>query len=75
MKLVDLINNLKVRNKLGLFLIVPILTILLFSLSSIKIKYEELLDTRSTRDFTTVSLHLADLVHELQKGLLQLPGL
>ena len=67
MKLVDRINNLKVRNKLGLFLIIPVVTILFFSISGINLKYKELLDTRSTKNFTAVSLSLADLVHELQK--------
>ncbi|MES0327529.1 MAG: nitrate- and nitrite sensing domain-containing protein [Gammaproteobacteria bacterium] len=67
MKLVDRINNLKVRNKLGLFLLIPILTILFFSISIIYLKYQELLDSRSTDDFTSVSFQLVDLAHELQK--------
>ena len=46
---------------------VPILTILFFSISGIYTKIQELRDIKSTHEFTSVSLMLADVVYELQK--------
>ena len=63
----NILNRLKIRTKLILFLIIPILTILFFSISGIYTKVQEIRVTKSSRNFTIVSFHLADLVHELQK--------
>ncbi|MCU7921322.1 MAG: nitrate- and nitrite sensing domain-containing protein [Candidatus Thiodiazotropha sp. (ex Dulcina madagascariensis)] len=67
MKSFNILNRLKIRTKLILFLIIPILTILFFSISGIYTKTQELQATNSSYHFTTVSFHLTDLVHELQK--------
>lgn len=65
--LINQFNNLKIRSKLVLFLIVPILTLLYFSISGMHLKYEEQVQTNSSLDFISLSLSLADLIHELQK--------
>jgi len=67
MKPLNILNRLKIRTKLILFLVIPILTILFFSISGIYTKVQELQVITRSHNFTTVSLHLADLVHELQK--------
>ena len=48
-------------------MIAPILTILFFAINGIYTKTQELQDIKNTHKFTTVSLHLTDLVYELQK--------
>ena len=62
-----MLNRLKIRTKLILFLVIPILTILFFSVTGIYTKVQQLQATNSSHKFTTVAFHLADLVHELQK--------
>lgn len=61
------LNNLKIRTKLFIFLIVPILTILYFSISGINLKYQEQISTEKSLDFIEVSLVISDLIFELQK--------
>ena len=67
MKSLNILNRLKIRTKLILFMVIPVLTILVFSISGIYTKVQELEAIKSSSNFTTVSLLLADLVHELQK--------
>ena len=62
-----ILNNLKIRTKLIIYLLVPILTILFFAISGIYTKIQELRAIKSTDEFTSVSLHLTDVVYELQK--------
>jgi len=61
------LNNLKIRTKLIIYLIVPILTILFFAISGIHTKINELQDIKGTHEFTSASLILTDVVYELQK--------
>lgn len=67
MKVFNIFDRLKIHTKLILFLVIPISTILFFSISGTYTKVQELRITESSCNFTTVSFHLADLVHELQK--------
>jgi len=60
------LNNIKIRTRLAIFLVVPVVTLLYFSLSGIYLKYEEQIHSKRSLDFISVSLLLADLVHELQ---------
>jgi len=59
--------NLKIRTKLILFLCVPIITILFFTLSGTYFKYQELKAATESQEFITVSLQLTELVFELQR--------
>ena len=61
------LNKLKIRSKLVFFLVIPIITLLYFSISSIHLKYQEHARTQASLDSILVSLSLSDLVHELQK--------
>ena len=61
------LNSLKIRTKLIIYLLLPVITILFFAVSGIYTKYGELQDIKSTQKFTEVSITLDDLVHELQK--------
>lgn len=67
MNILNTLNHLKIRTKLIVYLTIPILTILFFAISGIYTKTQELQGIKNTHKFMTVSLHLADLVHELQK--------
>jgi len=61
------LNNLKIRFKLVLFLIIPILTLLYFSISGINLKYQEKNHTEWSLSFISLSLIFSDLLYELQK--------
>lgn len=61
------INNLSIRYKLILFLIIPVLTILYFSLSGIYLKFEQQQEGKKLLEFVQISYQLDDLMHELQK--------
>lgn len=61
------LDNLNIRNKLIIFLIIPVLTILYFSISGIYLKFEEQQNASKSHEFISISLQLDDLIHELQK--------
>ena len=61
------LNNLKIRTKLACFLVIPILTLLYFSIGGIHLKYQQYAHTQKSLDFISVSLTLSDLINELQK--------
>ena len=61
------LDYLKIRNKLIVFLIIPILTILYFSMSGIYSKYQEQQDASQLQDFITVSSQFQELIHILQR--------
>lgn len=61
------INNLKIRSKLALFILLPILTALFFTLSGIFNKYEELERDQHLKHFIDLTYVLSDFVFELQK--------
>lgn len=65
--LLNYLDNLNIRNKLIIFLLIPVLTILYFSISGIYLKFQEQQNAKKSQDFIAVSLRLDDLVHELQK--------
>jgi signal transduction histidine kinase/CheY-like chemotaxis protein len=67
MRSFNILKGFKIRTKLILFLVIPILTILFFAISGIYTKVQEIQDSKSSHNFTIVAFHLADLVHELQK--------
>ena len=60
------IDDLKIRNKLIVFLIIPILTILYFSISGIYSKYQEQKNASQLQDFIVVSSQFQELIHVLQ---------
>lgn len=60
-------KNLSIRYKLSLFLIIPIFTILYFSISGINARYEEQQEGNKSLEFILISFQIDDLVHELQK--------
>ena len=61
------INNLSIRYKLILFLIIPVLTILYFSLSGIYLKFEQQQEGKKLLEFIQISYHIDNVIHELQK--------
>jgi len=60
-------KNLRVRTKLYLFILLPIMTMLSLGGIAINEKYAEKIDTQEVYRFSTVTFDIADLVHELQK--------
>ena len=60
-------NNTKIKNKLILLLFLPVLTILFFTLTNTHNKWEKYQNAVDSYEVFQVSLHLADMVHELQK--------
>jgi len=60
------LNDLKIRTKLFAFLIVPIITILYFSITGINLKYQESIRTQKSLDFINMSLIISNMIHELQ---------
>jgi len=64
---VQQLNNLKIRDKLLLFMLLPLITLLFFSISEIVKKNKQLVDNISTQNFITIALSLNNVVHELQK--------
>ncbi len=61
------LDKFKLRTKLNIFLLVPVLTILIFSISNISMRYQELKDANNSLGFISISMELADLVHQLQR--------
>jgi len=61
------INNLSLRSKLILFLVIPIITILYFSGSSILLKFNEQQEGKKSLEFILISFQVDDVLHELQK--------
>lgn len=61
------INNLSLRLKLILFLIIPILTLLYFSSSNILLKLNEQREGEKSLEFIRLSFQIDDVLHELQK--------
>ena len=61
------INNLSIRYKLILFLIIPVLTILYFSLSGIYLKFEQQQEGKKLLEFIHISYQIDNAIHELQK--------
>jgi len=61
------INNLSLRLKLILFLIIPILTILYFSSTNILLKLNEQREGEKSLEFIHISFQIDDVLHELQK--------
>jgi len=60
-------KNLRVRTKLYLFMLLPIMTMLSLGGIAINEKYAEKIDTQEIYRFSTITFDIADLVHELQK--------
>jgi len=60
------LNNLKIRNKLIIFFIVPVLTILFFSISGTYIKFKEYQDASRADEFVSVFIQLEQVIYELQ---------
>lgn len=61
------INNLSIKYKLLLYLIIPVLTILYFSISGINLKFVQQQNGSNLREFVQISFQLDDLIHEMQK--------
>ena len=61
------INNLSIRYKLILFLIIPVLTILYFSISGIYLKFEQQQEGKKLLEFIHISYQIDNVIHELQK--------
>lgn len=60
-------NNLSIRYKLIIVLIIPVLTILYFSISGIYSKFEQHQEGKKSLEFIFISYQIDDLIHELQK--------
>lgn len=63
----NFINNLSLRFKLILFLIIPVITILYFSGSSIFLKLNAQEEGQKSLEFILISFQIDDVIHELQK--------
>lgn len=60
-------KNLRVRTKLYLFMLLPIMTMLSLGGIAINEKYSEKIAVQEVYRFSTITFDIADLVHELQK--------
>jgi diguanylate cyclase (GGDEF)-like protein/PAS domain S-box-containing protein len=67
MKLMDSFNDLKVRTKLMLFLLLPICTIVILSTTIIYNKWQDFHHSNHFNDYSLISIDMVDLVYELQK--------
>ena len=67
MKLSNQLKNLRVRTKLYLFLVIPLITMISLASITISEKYSKILNSKQNYQFTTIVFDLAELVHSLQK--------
>ncbi len=61
------LNNLGIRNKLLVFIFIPIVSILFFAISGVSEKYQQYSNNVNTQNFLLLAYSLDDLVYELQK--------
>ena len=62
-----MLKNLKIRYKLALLVLAPLIGLLLFSARDVVEKYRVLSNVSTTRALTGVSVRVGSLVHEIQK--------
>jgi len=61
------LNDQGIRNKLLMFITIPIFTILLFAFYGISDQFQRYTNSKNTQHFFSLMITLDDLVHELQK--------
>lgn len=61
------LNDRGIRDKLLIFIAIPIISILFFSFFGISDKYQQYVNSKNTQSFLSIVVKLDDLVHELQK--------
>ncbi len=61
------LNDRGIRDKLLIFIAIPIISILFFSFYGISDKYQQYINSKNTQSFLSIVVKLDDLVHELQK--------
>ncbi len=66
-KLLQWLNNLEIREKLLIFIAIPIVSILFFAISGVSEKYQQYNNSINTQNFLSLAYSLDDLVYELQK--------
>ena len=65
--LLQWLNNLGIREKLLIFIAIPIVSILFFAISGVSEKYQQYNNSINTQNFLSLAYSLDDLVYELQK--------
>ena len=65
--LLQWLNNLGIRDKLLIFIAIPIVSILFFAISGVSEKYQQYNNSINTQNFLSLAYSLDDLVYELQK--------
>lgn len=61
------LNNRGIRDKLLIFISIPIISILFFSVLGVSEKYQQYNNSVNTQNFLTLAYSLDDLIYELQK--------
>lgn len=65
--MVDLFNNFTIGKKLNLYILLPLLTILLFASNIIFEKHQHLRHTQNTLHYSHIVSQLSELIYQLQK--------
>ncbi len=61
------LNNLGIRDKLLIFIAIPMVSILFFAISGVSEKYQQYNNSINTQSFLSLAYSLDDLIYELQK--------
>lgn len=61
------LNNRDIRDKLLIFITIPVIAVLFFSSLGISEKYQQYKNNQNTQAFLSIAIKLDNLVHELQK--------
>ncbi len=65
--LLQWLNNLGIRDKLFIFIAIPVVSILFFAISGVSEKYQQYNSSINTQNFLSLAYSLDDLIYELQK--------
>lgn len=65
--LLQWLNNLGIRDKLFIFIAIPMVSILFFAISGVSEKYQQYNSSINTQNFLSLAYSLDDLISELQK--------
>lgn len=61
------LNNRGIRDKLLIYIAIPLIVILFFSLLGIFEKHQQYVNSKNTQNFLSIVIQLDELIHELQK--------